>query len=308
MSRRILAYEMMLSAKEVPHVCYIYEPEISAFWAYFKDFKARHGLSISFNTLMLKAITECMKVSPVLNSHLLYNFRSAKGTLRTFEKIDVNMPTILPSGEMQALTIRDAAAGGLLDLDRKIKDLLEKAEDEIAFGKAQYDLGIEQTIGFLKKGKIITVLSRLFGAYFGKERLQTCGCNNQLAFVKMARKHLKTVDKSKVISKDDIREGTVIVSNVGSLKKDLKGETAYFEILPPQIFAVMIGNVQRKPVVTTDAEGKENVSVGTVLPITLAFDHRACDFDALIPFINKFDEIFATPSVMEALLYRPSFR
>lgn len=298
MSRRILAHTMMVSARDIPHVCFEYEPDVTDFVEYFSKFKKENDIKVSFNTLMLKCITEGMKESPILNSHLYYKPRSAKGTIRTFEKIAINMPTILQDGTMQSLTIQDAGAGSLTDLDNKIKTLLEKSQDEIRFGQAQYALAYEQTIGYLKKGKIRSFFSRVWGANFGKERIKMHGSNNTLQFLAMSRKYNKAHKTDDPITKDDLREGTVVVSNVGSIKKDLKGRVSLFEIIPPQVFAVMLGNLQRKPVVINDEEG-ERVEIRTVLPITLAFDHRACDFGDLIPFIEKMDEIFARPEIME---------
>ncbi len=297
LGRRVLAYEMQVSAGEIPHVCFQYEPDVTAFMAYFKEKQAKLGKKITFNTLILKCITEGMKAAPVLNSHLYYKFRSAKGTIRTFDKIDINMPTILPDGSMQALNVRDAGAGNIFDLDDKIKDLIEKARDEIAFGQAQHTLAFNQTIGMLKKGRFHTFFARVFGAYFGKERIRMHGCKTNAEYLIMRHKHNKTIDRSKAIKKEDLQEGTVVVSNIGSLKKDLNGRISLFEIIPPQVFAVMVCNLQRKPVVVSD--GEERLEIRTVLPLTLAFDHRACDFGDLIPFIEKMDEIFACPRLID---------
>ena len=247
---------------------------------------------------MLRCIAEGLKASPILNSHLYYKHRSAKGTIRTFRSIDVNMPTLLPDGTMQSLTVRDVGAGTLAELDAKVKALVEKSKDPILFAKAQFDVAIGQTMQFLAQGKILTVLARLFGAYFGKERLRPVGCKNQLQFLSVYRKHVKGMDLTNAITKDDLKEGTLVVSNVGSIKRDLKGQVAMFEIVPPQVFAVMVGNLQRRPTVVTDENGDEKVEVRTILPMTLAFDHRACDFGDLVPYIEKLDEIFANPAVL----------
>lgn len=116
----------------------------------------------------------------------------------------------------------------------------------------------------------------------------------------MRRQYKKTVDTTNVISKDDLREGTIVVPNIGSLKKDLTGRISLFEIIPPQVFAVMVCNLQRLPRVIND--GEERVEIRTVLPMNLAFDHRACDFGDLIPFIERMDKIFANPQIIDSWL------
>ena len=300
LSRRILAHTTMVSAAEIPHVCFEYEPDVTDFVAYFSEFKRKNNVKLSFNVLILKCIAEAMKNAPILNSHLYYKFKSSKGTLKTFEKIDVNMPVILPNGTMQSLRVQDIGAGTLLTLDAKIKDLLEKSRDELMFAKAQFALANEQTRELLKKGKFGTFFARIIGAYFGKEKLRLSGYDSFFAYLSALNKHKKTVDTKNAITKDDLREGTIVVSNVGSIKKDLRGRVSMFEIIPPQVFAVMVCNLQRQPVVVKDADGSEKVEIKTVLPMNLAFDHRACDFGDLVPFIEKMDEIFAHPEIIDS--------
>ena len=73
---------------------------------------------------------------------------------------------------------------------------------------------------------------------------------------------------------------------------------ALLEIIPPQCVAIGIGAVTDAPGVVTDENGQKKVDVVKKLPMTIAFDHRALDFDAIIPFTKRLDEIFADPSVI----------
>ena len=41
---------------------------------------------------------------------------------------------------------------------------------------------------------------------------------------------------------------------------------------------------------------------GNVMPLTLAFDHRAFDLGDVKPFITKLNEIFKNPEVMKEWL------
>ncbi|MBR3596413.1 MAG: 2-oxo acid dehydrogenase subunit E2, partial [Clostridia bacterium] len=50
----------------------------------------------------------------------------------------------------------------------------------------------------------------------------------------------------------------------------------------------------KKAVVTENDE----IEVRRVLPICIAFDHRALDFGDIVPFMKKLDEIFASPEVI----------
>ena len=40
-------------------------------------------------------------------------------------------------------------------------------------------------------------------------------------------------------------------------------------------------------------DGEDKIVIRSILPICIAFDHRALDFDDIIPMIKAFDEIFA---------------
>ena len=107
--RKIVACKTSESWQNVPHVCYNYEPEVSAFYdTYKKVFSSRCVENkITFNTLMLKVITEGLKQAPVMNSHITYNHRFLRGRIDTFETVNISVPTILPNGEMMTLNLRD---------------------------------------------------------------------------------------------------------------------------------------------------------------------------------------------------------
>ena len=74
-----------------------------------------------------------------------------------------------------------------------------------------------------------------------------------------------------------------------------QGATAILEIVPPQVFTVCIGAVQKKPLVVTDDAGRDSIEVRMVLPMCLCFDHRALDFDEIVPFIKRLEAVFAHP-------------
>ena len=66
-------------------------------------------------------------------------------------------------------------------------------------------------------------------------------------------------------------------------------------IIPPQICAIGISSMQRRPAVVTDEEGNEKMEIRTILPMCICFDHRALDFGEVTPFIKKMEEIFKDP-------------
>jgi len=67
-------------------------------------------------------------------------------------------------------------------------------------------------------------------------------------------------------------------------------------MIPPQTAAIGIAAVRPKPVVNENGD----IVSSKILPITIAFDHRALDMGDVVPFMQKLDEIFDTPkSILE---------
>ncbi|HRL87047.1 MAG TPA: 2-oxo acid dehydrogenase subunit E2, partial [Candidatus Fimenecus sp.] len=70
------------------------------------------------------------------------------------------------------------------------------------------------------------------------------------------------------------------------------------EIVPPQVCAIAVGAVQDKPVVVVNEAGEKEIAIRQVMPLCIAFDHRALDFGEIVPFIKRLDEIFAAPEII----------
>lgn len=55
-----------------------------------------------------------------------------------------------------------------------------------------------------------------------------------------------------------------------------------------------------KPLVVKKSDGRKEIEARSVLPICIAFDHRALDFGEIVPFMKRLDEIFEHPSVIRS--------
>ena len=113
-----------------------------------------------------------------------------------------------------------------------------------------------------------------------------------------AKKAYESIPVEDRLTKRDIEQGTVTVSNLGSVYRAGRGAAALLEIIPPQVTAFGVGAIQDKPVVVTDAFGEKYVEARQVLPICIAFDHRALDFGDIVPFLQALDSIFENPQIM----------
>ncbi|MDO4381101.1 MAG: 2-oxo acid dehydrogenase subunit E2, partial [Clostridia bacterium] len=90
--RKIVANMTTESWQNIPHVTYMYEPDVTSFFKEFKKLnKNRTGdEKITFNTLMLKVISEGLKAAPIMNSHIEFDRKLVRGRIDTFSEINIS--------------------------------------------------------------------------------------------------------------------------------------------------------------------------------------------------------------------------
>ena len=286
--RKIVSNMTAESWETIPHVTYNYEPDVSAFMSEYKklNFERSKEDKISVNTLMLKVITEGLKAAPIMNSHINFNRKLVRGEINTYEDINISMPMILPNGEMMTVNLHNFENKDLDEMSAEIKDVARRAENT-NLNEAMFEVSLDNTITALKKGKIMQTVYRLIGSKTGKHKVKTLKGK--------AKKEYEAIPKNERLTKHDIEQGTVTVSNIGSTYRDQRGSTCLLEIIPPQVTAFAVGAVQDKPVVVTDSFGIKTIEARQVLPICIAFDHRAIDFGDIVPFLKRLDDIFENP-------------
>lgn len=291
MQRKIVSHMTSESWKTVPHVTYMYEPDVTDFMKEYRilsrDSNRSHKITV--NTIMLKAIAEGLKAAPSLNAHIDYRDRTVRGTVTQLESIDISVPWCLPNGEMMTVNLRDVGSKSLDELAAYIEDVGRRMENT-DFNEAMYEVAFAETMTHLKRLHIVRVLRRLFGTKVGKHRVRTLSGKAKRAYHK--------IPAGDRLTKADLEQGSVTVSNIGSIYREQHGATALLEIVPPQIFAVAVGALQEKPGVYTDRNGIKQIGIRQVMPLCLAFDHRAVDFEALVPFMRTLDRLFAHPAII----------
>lgn len=286
--RKIVSNMTAESWETIPHVTYNYEPDVTAFMREYKrlNFGRDRNDKITINTLMLKVITEGLKDAPILNSHLNFNRKLVRGELNTYEDINISMPMILPNGEMMTVNLHNFEDKNLDEMTAEIKDVTRRAENT-DLNEVMFDVSLDNTITALKKGKIMQTVCRLIGSKTGKHRVKTLSGK--------AKKAYESIPIEDRLTKHDIEQGTTTISNIGSTYRQQRGSTCLLEIIPPQVTAFAVGAVQDKPVVVTNEFGKKEVEARQILPICIAFDHRALDFGDIVPFLERLDDIFENP-------------
>ena len=289
--RKIVANMTTESWEQIPHVAYVYEADVTDLMTEFKKLRSTGKTKITLNTVLMKAIIEGLKAAPVMNSHLRYNRKLVRGELKTFEDINISMPMLLPDGRMMTVNLRDFQNKSLLAMTDYIADVTRRAENT-NLNEVMFDVSLDNTITGLKQGKVKQTVSRLIGSKTGAHKVTTLHGAEKKKYYS-----IPTKDR---LTKKDIEQGTVTISNLGSLYRGQSGYGTLIEIVPPQVCAFALGAVQDKPVVVTDKFGNKTIEARQILPITVVFDHRALDFGDVIPFLKKMDSIFAHPQVIQA--------
>lgn len=291
--RKIVAHITAKSWEEIPHAAFVYEPDATRFLEEYKTLKANNlpGRNITFNSLMLKTMIEGLKAAPHLNAYLQYNTRSSRGSIDTISEINISMPCNVDEGNTITVNIQNTNEMTLAQINDAVADIRRRAANT-HLDELYYKVAFKQSMEDLKKLKVLTVVRRLFAGRVGKDKVHP--------LTGKAKKEYYRIPETDRLTIKDVRQGTVIITNVGSIARSSPLTMTLLEIIPPQVVAIAIANAQEKPGVVAGENGEKTVAPRMFLPISVALDHRAFDFDAMVPFIAKLDEIFAAPEIMHS--------
>jgi pyruvate dehydrogenase E2 component (dihydrolipoamide acetyltransferase) len=291
LQRKVVSHMTSTAWQSIPHVTYVYEPDITDFYDEFKKLVAerkKDNYKISFNTMMIKIIIEGLLKAPDLNSFIEFNHRKTEGITHILKDINVSIPWLLPNGKMITPTVINAGKMSLNDISSYITNLSKRIE-KTNIDEMLYRAVFTDTINELKKLNF-TVLRRIIASKLTKNKIEGLKGKEKEAYYKIPE-----VDR---LTEKDIMSGTVTFSNIGSLYKEQRGYFSLLEIIPPQVFAIGLASIQERPGVYIDEHGSKEIGIRKILPMCLAFDHRAVDFNSIVPFIKRLDEIFAKPNVI----------
>lgn len=269
--RKLISYMTTKSWQRIPHVSYMYEPDVTDFIDEFKKLKAEDDSfkNVSINSLILKVFSEGLKFVPKLNAHISYNQSTGEGEIRTIKDINVNMPWILPNGKMMTISINNIEEMSLYEINKYIKE----------------DLG--QKISNMDSKS----LSKSFSDKINFDTIDS---------IISGERKISEDNNGENKSKLPLEIGTITISNIGSTYRDQRGAITLLDIIPPQVCVIGFGAILEKPGVYIDENGEKAIGIRKTLPICLAFDHRALDFGEIIPFMKKLDSIFENPNILKS--------
>ena len=291
--RKIVANMTTESWQNIPHVSYQYEPDVTKFMEAFKAFQAENnsdeGPKITFNAVLLKAIAEAIENDPCINAHFHFEKGLVRGKVTEFDHVDMSVPWILPDGKMMTITMKDMGNKTLREIAEYQADINRRLQNTVLV-EALYSVSIYDTVEKIKKGHIIKAIKRIYGANTGKHKI--------IRLKGAEKKAYKAIPDCDKITRADLKQGTITVSNVGADTRGLGGQIAMLMVIPPQVCVIGIGTLQRKPVVVVDENGEEKVEIRTILPMNIVFDHRVLDFGEVRPFLTKMEEFFKNPELI----------
>lgn len=287
-ARKIVSNMTSESWETIPHAVVSYEPEVTEFLKVMKEINkdATKETKLTLNTIMLRVIVEGLKACPIMNSHIEFNRKLVRGNVKTFKEIDISMPMILKTGEMMTINMHDMQDKTMTEMRDAIADSSRRANNS-DMNEVMFEVSMDNTIQGLKKGKIAQTVNRLIGSKTGKHKVKTLSGK--------AKKDYYSIPVTDRLTKHDIEQGTITVSNLGSVCRNWNGICTILEIIPPQVCAIAIGATQLVPI----AEESGEIRTGYRLPLTIAFDHRALDMGDIAPFMNRLNEIFANPEIIK---------
>ena len=288
--RKIVATMTTESWRHVPHVSFVYEPDVTKFVEEYKKFDEETPYRLTFNTAMLKAIAEGIKANPAMNAHIHYELKLVRGKLKYFDNVDISVPWTLPDGNMMTICMKDVGNKSLEEMAAYTDDINRRLKNT-NLTEALYSVSIHDTMKRLTSGHVLSALQRLYGS-------KTNPRHRVSPLKGRAKKEYDSIPDADKITYDDLKQGTVTVSNIGAASKGINGYLDMLMIIPPQICAIGLSALQKKPVVIKDENGEERVEVRTILPICICFDHRALDFGEIQPFIARMEEIFEKPDIV----------
>lgn len=281
LSRIVISNVTLESWKTIPHAGLTYNADVENLLKIINEYNLTKSKEqkISLNTALLKIISEALKVCPKLNSHLYYNSFLNSGCIVNKTNIDISMPFV-HNGRMITVNLHNLESKSMEQIRDYVNEIRRKAENTI-IDEALLSVAVKDTLKGLKKLKILSALRRLICTKIGPYRIKRIPFKQRLAY--------KKIDKSQKLTAYDLEQGTITVSNPGSIYKDWNGECTLLEIIPPQVVAICLSSIKK-------------IESKSIITFTIAFDHRVLDFGDIVPFMKKLDELFASKEIIEGFI------
>jgi len=285
--RRVVSHKTLESWNTIPHVSFSVDLDVSNVFDFVRAIasdEAFNGLKLSFNTVILKIIAEGLKKSPEMNSHIYYDRTTSIGEIRIMKDINIALPMITDSHRMLTPVLMHVDRLSLPEICVEMETLRRRANNT-NIELLMFEAALRDTRHKLLRGNLV-VLYRLLKNLVSKAKIA-------LPSRKAQREYAKIPASERLVA-DDLLNGTVICSNIGSVMPKLHSHVSMLMVIAPQVTAFCIPAARKMPVVVEE-DGKETVAIRQILPLAICFDHRAMDFEHVTGFLNRVMELCRNP-------------
>ena len=288
LTRKIIANMTAESWRGTPYCAFVYEPEATGFLAVLEEINAGRGAgeAITINTAMLRIIAEGIRACPKMNGHIRFSPLLVSGKVTLMENIDVTMPVMLDAETMMTLNIRGLEHKSMDEIRDTVADSVRRARNS-NMQQVMYEVSLHDTFTEMKRLHLIRAMGRFLGFWLeGGPKTLLHGAE---------KRRYNAIPATERLTRHDLEQGTIAITNPGSLYRGLDRTATLLDIIPPQLVMLAINPVLDRPVV--DKNG--TLRAGKVLPLTVVYDHRALDASDLVPFVKRLDEVFSAPEALK---------
>lgn len=290
LKQRMIASKTFEGWNTIPHIAGEIRPNVTHFLNLLEEYKKIRAEKypnlpkITINNVILKIIASGIQKAPHLNSILEYDKKSEGGNLKILDKVNITIPVMINELETTTLVVPDVLNKTVDEISLYVMELKRKLKNtdlnELSLQTARLD-----TINKVKKGQF-GLLNRIIRAKIGAHKIKEMS--------RSERKIYYSIPESDWLQPSDINTGSIVVTNLGSVFRDISGEVSLIDIIPSNTFAVGLNAVRKVPIVETK-DGIDTIQIISVLPIIYSFDHRSFDFGHVIPFLKEINRILTNP-------------
>jgi pyruvate dehydrogenase E2 component (dihydrolipoamide acetyltransferase) len=218
-----------------------------------------------------RKVARKMVTSMILVPHVAHMDDADVTLLEAFRKREKDRREGTPGGHLTLLSFIVKAVTAGLRAAKSFNASLDPFKEEITY-KKYYNIGVAVDSG---KGLVVPVIK-------DTDRKSIIQIAKEIEDLAMRAREGK-------LEVDELRGGTFTITNVGPL-----GGTALIPTINyPEVAILGMGKAQQKPVVR-DGE----IVIRTILPLTLAFDHRIADGADAARFVSEMIRQLADPNLL----------
>ena len=146
-SRKIIANMTSEGWKTVPHVCLVYDANVSLLMDVLRRYnhdRASAG-KVSFNSVILRTLIEGIKACPRMNGHIRFSPWLVSGKVTTLEHIDISLPITYGDGKMTTINLPHMEDKSVHEIQAMIAAFRARIENT-DMDRVLYRTGLEDTL------------------------------------------------------------------------------------------------------------------------------------------------------------------